>query len=267
MRPRLVTIPISHYGERARWALDHAAVDYDERHHVQLFSWVAAYGTGGQKTLPVLVTSDGTLTDSADIVRWASERATTPLFPRDPHARSAVEELAADLAAGFGIATRKVVYEWAARATDTLVAYNIGRAPAVEAAAMQVGVGVAMTFLQRYLDVNAATVRAAVDEIDRRFDWVADRLGDGRRHLDGDTFDAADLTFASLAAPCVLPDRYGATLPRPDELPDDARARVLRWRAHPAGAFALRLYDERPVPRGHYARPLRVPPRDARHPR
>ena len=32
---RLVTIPISHYCEKARWALDRAGLDYREERHVQ----------------------------------------------------------------------------------------------------------------------------------------------------------------------------------------------------------------------------------------
>ncbi len=49
MRPRLLTIPISHYGERARWALDWAGVDYEETHHLQMFSWFAAFAHGGRR--------------------------------------------------------------------------------------------------------------------------------------------------------------------------------------------------------------------------
>ena len=33
---RLLTIPISHFCEKARWALDRAGVDYVERRHIQL---------------------------------------------------------------------------------------------------------------------------------------------------------------------------------------------------------------------------------------
>ena len=35
-RPRLLTIPISHFCEKARWALERAGVDYEEQAHLQL---------------------------------------------------------------------------------------------------------------------------------------------------------------------------------------------------------------------------------------
>jgi glutathione S-transferase len=78
----------------------------------------------------------------------------------------------------------------------------------------------------------------------RTFDAIAARLGDGRRFLFGDAFTAGDLTFAALAAAVVLPPQYGTPLPQPPELPDALRQGVEEFRAHPAGAFALRLFAE-----------------------
>ena len=70
------------------------------------------------------------------------------------------------------------------------------------------------------------------------------RLADGRRHLVGDRFTAADLAFAALSAPVLLPAAYGSPLPPPEALPDVYAREVRRFRAHPAGAFALRLYEQ-----------------------
>jgi glutathione S-transferase len=86
--------------------------------------------------------------------------------------------------------------------------------------------------------------------VDEEFDAVAERLSDGRRHLIGDRFSAADLTFAALAAPAVCPPVYGTPLPQPEDMHEAFAAAVLRWRAHPAGAFALRMFaEERPAPK------------------
>jgi glutathione S-transferase len=91
-------------------------------------------------------------------------------------------------------------------------------------------------------------------------DRIAARLADGRPYLAGDRFTAADLTFAAMTAPSILPSRYGVTLPDPNVIPEDAAAFVRGCREHPAGAFAMRLYDARPKPRGRYERPLAVEP-------
>lgn len=60
-------------------------------------------------------------------------------------------------------------------------------------------------------------------------------------------FTAADLTFAALAAPMLLPASYGSPLPPADAMPPGLAREVERLRAHPAGAFADRLYNEERV--------------------
>jgi glutathione S-transferase len=108
----------------------------------------------------------------------------------------------------------------------------------------------AKRLIRRRFGITDATARAAVTDVDEAFDAVAERLADGRRYLVGDRFSAADLAFAALAAPVVVPPTYGTPLPQPDDLPADMAAAVLRWRSHPAGQFALRLFrEERPAPK------------------
>jgi len=273
--PVLHTIPISHYGERARWALDRSSVSYEERHHIQGFSWMAALRASGQKMLPVLVTEAGEVVAGSErIVRWADERGAA-LFPRvSQNERTAAEveaeneaeneevvTLSKRFADVFGVATRRFAYDSIFAAGKRALFYNEGRAPPLQAAVLRRFYRLGQTFATAYLGVRPSDVARALDTVDQVFDEVAERLRDGRRYLVGDTFSAADLTFAAMAAPCTLPDRYGVTLPPLDELEASARARVVAWRAHPAGQFALRLYGERPPPRGRFARPLRVPPR------
>ncbi len=95
-----------------------------------------------------------------------------------------------------------------------------------------------------YLRIDDASAAAALHSVDRVFDDVADRLADVRRFLLGDRFTAADLTFAALSAPMLLPAGYGSPLPPLQAMPAAAAQHIRRLRAHPAGEFADRLYRE-----------------------
>jgi glutathione S-transferase len=97
------------------------------------------------------------------------------------------------------------------------------------------------------LGVDAPAAEVALERVEVVFDDIAGRLSDGRRFLLGDRFTAADLTFAALAAPMLLPERYGSPLPPPEAMGESAERVVLRMRAHPAGVFADRLYAEERV--------------------
>jgi glutathione S-transferase len=81
-------------------------------------------------------------------------------------------------------------------------------------------------------------------------DFVAERLSDGRAHLCGEGFSAADLTFAALAGAVVLPPEYGVTLPQPDALSPPTAELVNRVREHPAGRYALATFA------GHRRQPV-----------
>jgi glutathione S-transferase len=56
---------------------------------------------------------------------------------------------------------------------------------------------------------------------------------------------AADLTFASLAAPVLLPDQYSEYLPDEELVPPAFREVSNHYRALPAGKYGLRMYLER----------------------
>ena len=82
---RLVTIPISHYCEKARWALDRAGIAYVEDPHLQAFHYIATLRAGGGVTAPVMTHPGGVLPDSNAIMRWADaqQRLASPLYPAD----------------------------------------------------------------------------------------------------------------------------------------------------------------------------------------
>jgi glutathione S-transferase len=99
-----------------------------------------------------------------------------------------------------------------------------------------------VAMMRRGLRIYPAEAKKSEERILEVFEQVAARVAGGARYLVGGRFTAADLTFAALAAPVLLPPDYGWPLPSLDELAPELRAIVLRFRAHPAGAFGLELY-------------------------
>ena len=261
-QPLFLTIPISHYGERARWALDLAGADYDERHHLQMFAWGPAFLYGRQKMLPILRIGPRVLRSSAEIVAYAADERGAELFPAAVD-RGEVDRLSETFAGAFGVATRRIAYEWMFRMLDVSLAFNAGRAPMGERVLMYSLRKPTRAFATWYLGVEAQAVDEAKRLVARTLDDVAARLADGRRYLFGDVFTAADLTFASMMSPAVLPPHHPVPLPQPNLLPKAERAAIEATRAHPAGAFALRLYAERPLARGTYERQIFVRTRAA----
>jgi glutathione S-transferase len=244
---RLVTIPISHYCEKARWALDRAGIPYREERHVQAVHRIAARRAGGGDTVPVLVTPEGVLGESEEILVWVDER-TPPeyrLFPANPPERAEVERLCRRFDAVLGPRGRRLMYVHMLANRRLLMRFNNQGVPAWEDRALRLGWPLALRWARRALDISPGIEAEDEAAVWRELDFVAELLADGREHLCGDGFGAADLTFATLSASIVVPPVYGTPLPQPDVLPGRTAALVERAREHPAGRYALTLFVER----------------------
>jgi len=221
-------------------------VDYVEQPHLQLIHVLAARRAGGGRTVPVLVTATGeVLRESAEIVRWADDRLAPEhrLYPDGELGREAAE-LEAELDAGLGPDGRLWMYHETLPVVHELERWALAGVPRWERRAFRVAGPAVERAIRRYLGVDAPAAEAALRRVERVFDDIAGRLSGGRRFLLGERFTAADLAFAALAAPLLLPARYGSPLPPPEAMPAALAGEVRRLRAHPAGAFAERLYRE-----------------------
>jgi glutathione S-transferase len=244
---RLITIPISHYCEKARWGLDRAGIAYREERHVQGIHRLAARRAGGGKTVPVLVTPDGVLGESEQILHWVDGR-TQPelrLFPAEPAERAEVELVSRRLDERLGPSGRRFMYVNMLAHRELMLPFNNAGVPRWEDRALRLGWPLAVRFLGHALGIRPGVEVEDEAVVWGELDFAADLLADGRPHLCGERFSAADLTFAAMSASVVVPPVYGVPLPQPDVLPSDIAEFVGRVRAHPAGRYALSLFEAR----------------------
>ncbi|MCY1011964.1 glutathione S-transferase family protein [Nannocystis pusilla] len=246
---RLITIGFSHFCEKARWALDHAGLDYVEADHVPLFHFAATRAAGARRTVPALVTPRGVLCESTDIVRFADESlpAVRKLFPEEPALRAEVEQWVARFDEVVGPAVRRVAYFHMfsdRRGSRDLLTCT---GPVWERRLGRLLTAPMQSLMTRALKLYPAPTGRSQARLDAIFDEVARALDGGRRYLVGDRFTAADLTFAALCGPALMPPQYGYPMPAHALTPAFAEWSA-RVRAAPAGAFALRLFAEERSP-------------------
>lgn len=250
----LVGIAFSHFVEKARWALHRFGVPFRERKVLPFFHFALAYWTHGGKSgraerhstrfsTPILRTDDErVLCDSADILGYVSARFAPGGYDLYPALEAA--RLEQHFSDGFGPATRLVAYDAFFSQPSLLYAladHNVDRAQALAFRAAHRLLGPRMAAV---LGLEPQRVARARESVQRELDAVSERLGDGRPYLLGDQFSAADLSFACLAAPAVVPPQYSAWLPALDDFDREVQASTQAFRDTPAGAFALRMFAE-----------------------
>ena len=243
---RFITFQVSHYCEKVRWALDRIGLPYVEECHLPPLHRLGTTPLGG-RSVPVLVTETEILKDSTDILKHLDTVAPAhlKLYPASPDLRHEVEELEAQFSCKLGVLTRQWGYFYALQNRSVMQQLWCEGVPAWEKLLFPV-----MFPLTRYLvhssyNVYRESALAAYCQTQQIFNMVSDRLSDGRRYLVGDCFSAADLAFASLSAPGIVPPEYGGRFPKLNQLPDEMVEQIQILRETVAGKYALRLYQEK----------------------
>jgi glutathione S-transferase len=242
----LVTIPFSHYCEKARWALERAQIRHAEEAWLPLLHLVPARRAGrGATSTPVLVTPHGSVQDSTEIVRWVDRQLAEPdrLFPEGPTGAE-VERLEARFDEVLGPSARRWGYFHLLDDRERLLAMMSVGVPAWQTATFRAGLPVMRGLLRRAIGVTPERAARALGRVEAVFAEVAERLADGRRYLTGERFTAADLTFAALATPVTFPPEHERHFLSFADAPPGARGTLAALRDSVAGRFALRLYRE-----------------------
>lgn len=249
----LVTFPLSHFCEKARWALDHVGARYAERGYPPAVRPIGARPLGARPrdaaTVPVLVGQE-TLRQSTDIVRYAdrSAGAQHALYPHTADARRETDAVIARLDETLGPSTRAYFYAWALADPRRLRTWAACGLATPYRLLLDAALPTITARIAHHLGITNDSAAPARDVIDDEFAWISGVLADGRRYLGGDSFGAADLTFAALAGPILCPSGYGGERFALPPMPDELTPQIQAWRATAAGQHALRVYRDHRAP-------------------
>ncbi len=240
----LITIPLSHYCEKARWALDRVALHYREEPHAPLLHRLATK-RNERGTVPVLVHGSSRFADSTDILKHADTVCGGDLlYPRDADLRREVDTLEERFDTELGPQTRRWAYAHALPQTKSIRSLWARGVPPLEASVIRVITPLVRRLVRMGYKITPENAQRSLERVRGVFRQVDELLSDGRRFLAGERFTAADLTFAALAAPVLLPAECRAVQPALDDVPAAMREEILRLRETDAGRFALRIFAQ-----------------------
>jgi glutathione S-transferase len=242
--PRLITIAISHYCEKVRWALDWLNLPYQEESHAPPFHRKHTRLYNGT-SVPVLVTKEKNFVDSTEILHYLdSISEDKKLYPSDRQLRQEVESLEELFDTQLGINSRRLVYSFLLKKPLIVPTFLGINTPWIERIGCAIAFPVTLQRIKKIYEVTPEKTTQSLQEIKEIFEIVDRRLAQGNKYLVGNNFSAADLTFAALASPLVRPNNHPFYSSKMPNLSDEFAALVLELRTTLAGEFALRLYRD-----------------------
>jgi len=241
-KPRLVTFGISHYCEKARWALDWHGIDYEEVSWAPGLHQIFAKRCGAEGTaLPILLLDESIIQGSDKIIDWADKN--TPHKNRTlTHSDSRTIERRADDAMSVHI--RRLSFARMLPQSAHLVKPAFLQHTTVpHRLAGSMMWPVAVRVMMRAYDVTTQASAESRDRLNVELDWVESMLSDGRRYLAGNSFSRADIAVATPLAHIARPAEHGRFYPMPlnETLKDD----YALWLDRPAISWVRDLYRTR----------------------
>jgi glutathione S-transferase len=238
--PVLWQFAVSHYAEKARWALDYKHVAHVRRSllpgpHISRMKKMT-----GQTAVPVLELDGAIIFDSTRIIA-AIEKAypEPPLYPAEREARKRALELENYFDEELGPYIRQWGYFMLLPYSSTITALFTSQAGVGKRLFMRALFPLVRPLMRSKMKVYPAEAEAARNRTVAAMDRIARELQPSG-YLVGDGFTVADLTAAALLWPLVMPKEFPYKLPATTSPPMAlARADLAE---HPALKWAAGIY-------------------------
>jgi glutathione S-transferase len=247
--PTLINSNTGAASEIARWVLDRNHILYANEMHApwKIHSLAdKAAGKKGKKNYPVLKMTDAFIYGIESIIMFWEKRCLPQdrLLPEDKAQLDKVLDLYYQFTDDF-FAGMIEKYMFNMLLTSPKLATKVLKQgiPFSEQDFFYMRLSGIKKTLNHNYELEENNTDECIAEIRKVFDKVNQLLADGRKYLTGDNFTLADLAFAAVAAPMILPEEYAGVLPTINEIPGAYCTLVEELRATPAGQFVFMLYQ------------------------
>lgn len=209
-QPVLYVFNISHYCEKARWALDYFGIAHRVQHVMagQQRRIAKKLGASGG-SVPFLQIGQQVIVGSSAIIDWAETHraAGAPsLTGSAPEQVRAIEKRLDDIA---GVHVRRFFYSDALTENPNSVRPIFANGlPIFQRLAVIVTWPKIASVMKKLMDLGPAQREQSKAIVDVELTWLDGLLADGRPYLTGSEFTRADLTAAALLAPVVDPKEH-----------------------------------------------------------
>jgi glutathione S-transferase len=206
--PVLWHLKVSHYNEKARWALDYKGVPHVRRALLPGRHQAVAQRLSGGRTLPVLVWGEEAIGDSTRIIEALERRhPDPPLYPADPEARRRALELEDHFDEELGPNLRMLAIHHLLPDGGLMLGTFASDLTGPRRLLARATFPTMRRRIAAQFGIDDGSVARAYEKVGAVGDRFARTVGPSG-YLVGDTFTVADLTLAALSSPVVAPEQF-----------------------------------------------------------
>jgi glutathione S-transferase len=229
----LYQFPISHFCEKARWALDYKGLAYRQENLLPGLHVKTTKAMARRSSVPVLRDGETVVQGSTAIIDWLDEHyRERPLTPADPDLAADAREWENLVDREFGPHVRRFAYHTLLEHPDVVKPFFRQGGKWWWRPFLAVTYPKLSRVMRKLMAIDEPGAEESRQRIEATLATVSERLGE-RGYLVGDQFSRADLAAAALMAPMVMPPEYGlnwpARMPEPLQGWADAHDGQLDW--------------------------------------
>jgi glutathione S-transferase len=248
---KLIIFPISHFCEKAKWALEYVEIPYIEECYTPvLHRLMFMINKFGGISVPIFISKENDkiniLTNSSDIILYANlnSKNNKKLLPNDDKMIQEISELEKLFDERLGPATRQLIYYYVLDNKNLALNLLTNGVSKKQKTLIKYNYFIVKIIMKNYMSISKDDSVEASNIIDEIFGIVESKLSDGRHYLVGNSFSIADLSFASLASPILIPKEFLLYHKNKQHFSQQYLKIVQKYRKTLAGKFALRIYKE-----------------------
>ena len=221
---KLYQFPISHFCEKARWALDYKQLPYQTINLVPGLHLKPTKKLGVKSSVPIIQHEDTVVAGSNNIIDYLENLSSQrPLNLEDGELNKQIAESEHTLDCVAGINVRLVAYHILLKHPDIVKPFFAHRGPWYAPIFLLFAFNKLSVTMRKLMNINQQTFDSGKQELHQLLDNLNEHYSKNG-YLVGGQFTRADLTAASLFAPLVMPEGYGLNWPK--NVPADFQALV-----------------------------------------
>jgi len=238
----LYQFPISHYCEKALWALDYKHLPYQTNNlipgpHMRVIKKMAPL-----TSVPVIKDQNKIVQDSTSIIDYLDkEYPKHPLSPMDKNlAKEAIDwEEYCDKEIGPHL--RRFFYNSILPNRKLATSLMLQRTPAYGAKLYFFIFPFVRYMMRKSMNINPGSAERSEKRLTTAIDRIQSKIKT-QKYLVGDTFTRADLTAASLLAPLARPPQHNFNWPNTSLMPQALQEYRMRFEDRPVSKWVRNIY-------------------------